>query len=134
VPTLLIALRLVLVAAFATSAIAKLRGMRAFRASLRDFGLNGWQARALSLLVPLAELGAAVLLLPSSTAWLGAVVALTLLIVFSGGVIVAMARGRTPECHCFGHLLAGPVGWHTLARNAGFIACALLILFAGTQT
>jgi peroxiredoxin len=131
VQALLLGLRLVLAASFTTAAIAKLRSARAFRSSLRGFGLQSGAAKALSLLIPLAELGAAVLLLPASSSWLGALCMLALLVVFSGAVILTLAKGRAPDCRCFGGLFAGPIGWHTLLRNAGFIAGASLIVLAG---
>lgn len=128
---LLLGLRLVLAASFTTAAVAKLRSARAFRSSLRGFGLRPGAARAFSLLLPLAELGVAILLLPASSSWLGAVCMLALLVVFSGAVILTLAKGRAPDCRCFGGASAGPIGWHTLLRNAGFIAGASLIVLAG---
>jgi peroxiredoxin len=35
-----------------------------------------------------------------------------------------MARGRKPDCHCFGQLHSAPVGRPTLIRNAVLAACA----------
>ena len=51
-----------------------------------------------------------------------------LLLVFIAGIGANLARGRTPDCHCFGQLLSAPVGWSTLLRTgvlalvAGFVA------------
>ena len=70
----------------------------------------------------------AVALLVRAAAWYGALGALLLLLLFIVGIAVNMARGRAPDCHCFGQLHAEPVGWRTLARNgvlaliAGFVA------------
>ena len=70
----------------------------------------------------------AVALLPAASAWWGALGALVLLLVFIAGIGANLARGRTPDCHCFGQLHSAPVGWSTLLRTgvlalvAGFVA------------
>ena len=35
----------------------------------------------------------------------------------SAAIAIAMARGKAPDCHCFGQLHSAPAGWKTLARN-----------------
>ena len=47
------------------------------------------------------------------------------------GVTYNLARGRKPECHCFGQIHSAPVGWKTLARNGVLAAVAGFILWAG---
>ena len=88
-------------------------------------------AAPLGLLLPLAELAVAATLLPASTAWWGALGALALLLVFVAGITYNLARGRTPECHCFGQLYSAPAGWKTLARNAVLAAVAGFVLWEG---
>jgi peroxiredoxin len=69
--------------------------------------------------------------LPASTAWWGALGALVLLSLFVVGISVNLARGRKPECHCFGQLHSAPVGWRTLARNGVLAAVAGFVLWEG---
>src|SRR5581483_7077096 len=96
-----------------------------------DFGMPAPLAGPLGLLLPLAELLLAVLLLPLATAWWGALGALALLAVFVAGIAASLARGRRPDCHCFGQLHSAPVGWSTLARNAALAAVAIFVVAAG---
>jgi hypothetical protein len=72
-------------------------------------------------------------LLPASTAWWGALGALALLSVFVAGIGINLARGRTPECHCFGQLHSAPAGWKTLARNGILAAVAGFVLWEGYE-
>ena len=81
--------------------------------------------------MPLAELGLAVLLLPSATRWWAAVGAIVLLLAFCAVIVRVMARGEAPECHCFGQLHSRPVGWRTLARNGVLVAFGLAVVVAG---
>jgi len=124
---LLRVVRLVLAILFAASAIAKLTSINSFRATLREFGVPAALERLLAWVIPVGELGVAVLLVPRSTASLGAALALVVLTIFSCAVIVMLASGRSIQCGCFGPLTGGIVGWHMLVRNAALIAAAALI-------
>jgi peroxiredoxin len=97
---------------------------------MADFGLPVVLASPLGLLLPLAELAVAVALIPTTTAWVGSLGALVLLLAFIAGISVNMARGNAPDCHCFGQLHSEPVGWPTLIRNG---ILALLTLFVALQ-
>jgi len=57
--------------------------------------------------------------------------ALALLSLFLVGITVNLARGRTPDCHCFGRLHSAPAGWKTLARNGVLAAVAAFVLWEG---
>jgi hypothetical protein len=61
----------------------------------------------------------------------GALGALALLSVFVVGISVNLARGRTPDCHCFGQLHSAQTGWKTLARNGVLAAVAGFVLWEG---
>jgi hypothetical protein len=56
-------------------------------------------------------------LLPVATAWWGAVAALALLALFLAAIAFSFARGRRPDCHCFGQLHSAPIGSRTVIRN-----------------
>jgi peroxiredoxin len=66
---------------------------------------------------PVGELTIAALLLPARTAGVGATAAAGLLAAFTCAVAYQLARGRRPDCNCFGRLQAKPIGPSTLARN-----------------
>jgi methylamine dehydrogenase accessory protein MauD len=57
-----------------------------------------------------------------------------LLLLFVGGISYNLARGRTPDCHCFGQLHSAPAGWPTLIRNLVLAAVAAVILILGRNT
>jgi len=48
-----------------------------------------------------------------------------LLLAFTAAIAVSLARGRAPDCNCFGRLSAGAVGRKTLLRNASWPAAAV---------
>src|ERR687889_1864409 len=123
--------RLVLAAVFTLAAVAKLSDLKGSRQAIIDFGVPSAIAAPLGLLLPLAELSVAATLLPASTAWWGALGALGLLSVFIVGISINLARGRTPECHCFGQLHSAPAGPKTLARNGVLAVVAGFVLWQG---
>ena len=85
------------------------------------------------LLLPSLEILIAVALIPNETAWFGAWGALGLLALFAIGTVVALVRGRKPDCHCFGQLHSEPVGRQTLVRNVVLAAVAGLVVARGRQ-
>lgn len=126
--------RLVLAAVFLVAGIAKLADLAGSRQAMRDFGVPSKLATPLGTLLPLAELVVAVALLFPATAWWGAVGALVLLLMFVGGIGYNLARGRQPECHCFGQLHSAPAGWPTLIRNLVLAAVAGVVVIFGGST
>jgi peroxiredoxin len=127
----LLVARLLLALVFAVAGVAKLADRQGSRRAIVDFGVPSALAAPLGLLLPLAELAVAATLLPASTAWWGALGALALLALFVVGISVNLARGRTPDCHCFGQLHSAPAGWKTLARNGVLAAVAGFVIWEG---
>ncbi len=128
--TLLLA-RVLLAGLFLIAGLAKLIDGAGTRQALRDFGVPAPLAGPLGVLVPLAELGVAAALLPASSAWQGALGALILLLIFIGAIGYNLARGRRPDCHCFGQLHSAPAGWPTLIRNLLLAAMAGIVVGFG---
>jgi hypothetical protein len=83
-------------------------------------------ARALTRLVPLAELGVAALLVVLPLA--GAIAALALLVVFTGVFAGELAAGSRFSCGCFGGTESRPAGPVTLLRNVLLLAAAVAIV------
>src|ERR671921_2075375 len=123
--------RLVLAAVFTIAGVAKLADLKGSRQAIIEFGLPAVVASPLALLLPLAELGVGAALIPASSAWWGALGALGLLVLFVMGISINLARGRTPDCHCFGQLHSAPAGWKTLARNGVLVVVAGFVLWEG---
>ena len=119
--------RVLLAVVFAVAGLAKLADLAGSRQALRNFGVPALLVAPLGVLLPLAELAVAVALLPTLTAWGAAIGALALLFIFVAGISYNLARGRRPDCHCFGQLYSKPIGRSTLLRNlvlaiiAGFV-------------
>ena len=125
--------RLLLAVVFVVAGLAKLADRAGSRQALQDFGLPAALAGPFGLLLPLAELAVAVALLPSVSAWWGALGAFALLLLFIAGIGYNLAHGRRPECHCFGQLYSAPAGWSTLIRNLILAAVAGLVVVLGPQ-
>lgn len=116
---------------FGVAGVAKLADRAGSRRALVDFGVPSALASPLGILLPFAELAFAIALLPLSTAWIGAVGALALLLLFVVAIGINLARGRQPDCHCFGQISSSPAGWSTLARNVLLSLVALLVIMRG---
>ncbi len=97
------------------------------------FGLPESVAQPASIALPIVELITAILLIPKSTAWWGAILAFLLLAAFVGGIAYNMSKGRAPDCHCFGQIHSEPAGPSTLIRNGLLGAVALFIILFGTD-
>jgi peroxiredoxin/uncharacterized membrane protein YphA (DoxX/SURF4 family) len=123
--------RLVLALVFALAGVAKLADRAGSKQAVINFGLPLPLATPLGILLPLGELAIAATLIPSSTAFWGAVGAFALLLLFAGAISINLARGRKPECHCFGQLHSAQAGWKTLARNGVLAAAAGFVLWQG---
>jgi thiol-disulfide isomerase/thioredoxin/uncharacterized membrane protein YphA (DoxX/SURF4 family) len=113
--------RWLLAAVFVVAGLAKLADRAGSRQALIEFGVPATLAPPLGILLPLAEIAIAAALLPTISAWWGALGALMCLLLFTAGIGINLARGHRPACHCFGQLSSAPVGWPTLVRN-GFLA------------
>lgn len=127
----LLVVRLALAAIFAVAAVSKLADRSQTRRTLTEFGVPAGLAPAGAVVLPVAELAAAVLLVPTPTARWGALLALVLLALFTIGIGRVLARGERPDCNCFGGVHSAPVGPGTLVRNLVFAAGAALVLAAG---
>ena len=127
-------IRLALSLVFAVAGIAKLLDRVGSRRSMREFGVPVVLAPTLAIALPLAELGCAFALVRGAWAWWGAVGSLALLGIFVAAIAINLARGRTPDCHCFGKLHSEPVGWTTVARNVALALLAAIIVWQGPDS
>src|SRR5438552_2307236 len=130
---ILLMARLLLAMTFAVAGAAKLADPVGSRQSILEFGAPAFLARPLSWLLPLVELGCAIALVPLASAWWGAGGVLVLLLLFIAVISISLARGRRPDCHCFGQLHSSPVGWKTLARNVVLAGMAAFVVWQGPE-
>jgi peroxiredoxin len=130
---LLLIFRLALSVVFGLAAVAKLADYEGTRRAAVSFGAPQKLATPLARLLPFAELAVALALLPVESAWWGALGALALLLIFITAIATNLARGQTPDCHCFGQLHSAPVGWSVLLRNLVLAVLAGLVAWQGRE-
>jgi methylamine dehydrogenase accessory protein MauD len=130
--TTVLGLRMLLAVVFLTAGVGKLVDLSGSRQAVEDFGVPERAARTVGLLLPLAELVAALALVFRASARWGALLALLLLAAFIAGIARALSRGEQPDCHCFGQLHSAPAGRSTLARNGVLAALAVVIVAYGS--
>jgi peroxiredoxin len=119
---------------FGIAALAKIADAAGSRRAIVGFGVPEKFATPLGWGLPFVEILIALSLLPMSTAWLGSIAALALLLMFAVGIAVNLARGQSPDCHCFGQLHSEPVSWLTFARNLALVAIAGVIVVLGKDS
>lgn len=129
----LLVARLLLAAVFFLAGVSKLADRKGASKALIEFGLPTAFAQPLSLLLSLAEITVAVALISVALAWYGACAALALLSIFVIGISITLARGRAPDCHCFGQLHSAPIGRSTLIRNGVLGAVAGWLVVRGSM-
>ena len=93
----LLVARLLLIATFAVSGIAKIVDPAGTRKAIVGFGFRDRSARVGAWGLPVVEIGVATAMLWRATAWWGSLGALALLIVFCTVVGVNLSRGRAPD-------------------------------------
>lgn len=128
---LLLAARVLLALVFGIAGVAKATDPVGSRRAIIGFGVPEKLATPLAWCLPFAEILIALALIPVPAAWVGSIAAFALLLMFAVGIAVNLARGQSPDCHCFGQLHSEPVSWLTFARNLGLIAVAGLIVVLG---
>ncbi|MGC4895254.1 MauE/DoxX family redox-associated membrane protein [Micromonospora sp. DT31] len=132
-----IALRCLIGVVFLAATFGKVRS----RASWREFVASLAAMRvvptrlvpAVAALVGLAEAAVPVLLLVPPTRRLGHVLAALLLLAFSSGIVVTLARRQRVACRCFG-ATGAPLGPRHLVRNGLLITAALVGAVAAGAT
>lgn len=127
----LLATRMVLSVVFVAAGFAKLLDRKGSQKAIQDFGLPLWAAAPFGIGLPVAEIIVAFLLLSVRSAWMGALGALALLVVFTVVIAINVALGRRPACHCFGQVHSEPVGWFTVARNGLLAFLAAVLVWEG---
>ena len=127
----LVVARLCLVVVFLLAGFGKLADRPGTRQALADFDVPPRFAGSLLLLLPAAEIVAAVALVFPTTARWGAAGCLALLGLFIVGLTRVLRRGETPDCHCFGQLHSEPSSWATVVRNLVLALPAAYVAGAG---
>ena len=127
----LLIIRLLLAIVFLVAGLAKMLDRAGSRQSFVDFGFPERLARPLALALPPVELAVAMLLVFNTTSWVGAIGTFSLLLLFIAVMTYNLAKGRKPDCHCFGQLHSDPIGWDTIARNSILALLAAFLIWQG---
>ncbi len=130
--TAALAARLVLAGIFIVAGVGKLLDLPGSRRALLDFGVGESLVGFGAVALPVIELATAAALLVRPSAKWGAVAALLLLVVSSVGIVNALARGKTPDCHCFGNIHSAPASRRQIVRNGVLAALAGFVVVAGS--
>src|SRR5437762_12811566 len=101
---LLLSLRLFLAAIFVLAGVAKFLDLKGSEKAFTEFGIPDVIALPASIALSVAEILIAFLFLSTATSWYAAIGASALLLLFIGQMIYQMARGNSPDCHCFGQI------------------------------
>jgi putative oxidoreductase len=112
---------------FVYAALAKIVDVPAMAREVHNFHLVPlWSENLLAMTLPWIELLAGLALVLGISPRAGAWVTTALLVVFTIGVVAALARGLSFECGCFGTANATRIGWAKLAENVGMLALAAI--------
>lgn len=111
---------------FVVSGVAKLASPSQWRAQSAGLGVPWWLARP----VPAVEVVLGALLVAQVARVASATAAAALLVAFSAVLAARLAAGQHPPCACFGSLSSRPIGIGHLARNAVFLALAVVAVLA----
>lgn len=129
--TVLLMARLFLAFILLVAGVSKAIDPASARKALAGFGVSEKMAGPLGWCLPFLEIAAAIALIPTGTAWFGAIASLGLMLIFVAAIGVSLALGRTPECNCFGQLHSKPVSWSMFVRNLLLALVAGLVVVQG---
>lgn len=102
--------------------VGKVASPAAWRTQAAGMGVAG----PIAAVVPFVELLLGALLVVQVQRHVFAWAAVVVFAVFTALLALRLAQGRRPPCACFGSLSVRPIGPGHLARNAVFIAIAVL--------
>lgn len=124
---------MIVLAAVLLGAVFLLSGILKIAAPVqwRDHSSGLGVPRPIATLVPFVELAVGAMLVAQVARRPIAVCATLLLVAFTVLLVVRLQQGLRPPCACFGALSSKPIGWSDVARNAGFVALAVIVVWRG---
>lgn len=121
-------LRIGLGALFVMAALPKLQDPAAFAEAVSHYHLMGdTPGRVLALVLPAVELLAGVALLLGVMHAGAAALVLGMMVMFTGAVGIALARGLDISCGCFDTQGGQNVGWAKIGENLALTAAAFVV-------
>src|SRR4051794_21415892 len=128
---LLLLIRLALAGVFGVAGVSKLFDKAGTEKAAIDFGVPPSIAGHVATLLPIAELLIAAALFFVQFSWFGAAGAAVLLLGFTAAMLVQIAKGNAPDCHCFGQVHSEPVGTTSVLRNVALFVLAGFLIASG---
>jgi hypothetical protein len=86
--------------------------------------------KAIAPIVPWIEIALGALLIVQIEPEVVGALSLALLVTFTMLIMRQLQKGHRPVCACFGSWSSKPLSGNHVARNVGFIALALIAIFA----
>jgi uncharacterized membrane protein YphA (DoxX/SURF4 family) len=127
-PDLFFLARLLLGSVWVLAGIAKLRDRDESRDAVLSFGLlPDSAAKAGGTVLPWIELSLGLCLILGLGALYASLTSALLLLLFTGAILITLARGRPVECHCFGQLGRSTLGPGAILRNLFLFSLAALL-------
>jgi peroxiredoxin len=120
--------RLVLFVVFIVAGATKLLDQPGIRKALAGFGVPDVLGKPAGIALPVIEIAIGFALLPPVTALPATFAAIGLLSVFLLVIGINLAKGKKPDCHCFGQIHSAPIGPSTLVLNGALLAVAAAIV------
>jgi uncharacterized membrane protein len=127
--------KVVLAAIFLLASVPKILAPHEFAIAVFRYQLLPDAAvNLMAIFLPWLELVAAIAILIPRTSVAAAAIFFGLLAVFTAAISIDIARGINISCGCFTLATdAGPIGWWEVVRDAGFLALAGFVLWAGLR-
>lgn len=115
---------------FLAAALPKIADLSGFAGSIHNFHLEAVVPMAatniLAMMIPWVELIAGLALVSGVRPRAGAYVYTALMMIFTIGVIQALARGLSFECGCFGKAGSATIGVKKVAENLVMMAIGMI--------
>jgi uncharacterized membrane protein YphA (DoxX/SURF4 family) len=136
VALVLLAARWLIAGLFLRSGLAKAAGLGEFRSAVANYRLlPSALVRPVAVILPLAEIVAAVLLAVGILPLVVAAILAVLLVAFAAAVGINLARGRVFDCGCAGSAAAPRmISWQHVATNLVLAVLAAAVAVASPAT
>ncbi|CAM3876829.1 MauE/DoxX family redox-associated membrane protein [Smaragdicoccus niigatensis] len=125
--------RLLLAVVFAVAGSAKLVNPEAVATAVREFGVPRVLVRPVARALPVIELALAISLVVAATALWAGIASIVLLALFTSAMAISLARGRRPDCRCFGQVQSSPIGARSVIRNVFLAGVAGFVVWSTAQ-
>jgi uncharacterized membrane protein YphA (DoxX/SURF4 family) len=118
----------VLALTFMLAGVGKVRDLPGTVEATIDLGVPKSFARPIAAALPFVEFVSATMLVLPTLRMYGALLSVTLLVIFSTLVFRTLRDGRSPACRCFGVHSTRPIDRSLLVRNVALMVLCVVVL------